>query len=88
MGLPGGERACLHEAMRSAPLLALAVLSLAGCTTDETEDAEPADPQGCIAGELEQADGTCLPAGLPMAGCVEGFEPIDGIGCAPILRTA
>ncbi|MBW2454319.1 MAG: DUF1565 domain-containing protein, partial [Deltaproteobacteria bacterium] len=39
---------------------------------------------GCRAGELGLADGTCQPAGVPPELCAEGFEAVDG-GCQPVL---
>jgi len=39
---------------------------------------------GCPAGTLGQADGSCRPAGVPAELCGPGFEPA-GDGCEPIL---
>jgi hypothetical protein len=73
------------------------ILAAAGCGSDEETQATAAastgnanpNPTGCVPGELELEDGSCLvagtAAGVPPERCGEGFSD-DGLqGCAPIL---
>ncbi|RLB45859.1 MAG: hypothetical protein DRI90_27985, partial [Deltaproteobacteria bacterium] len=40
---------------------------------------------GCPAGTLGLADGSCQPAGVPSGGCADGFVHDGEVGCEPIL---
>jgi hypothetical protein len=65
------------------------MLLVCGCGSDETVIGTGAgggvpDEPPCPAGDLERADGSCQPPGIPPGGCAEGFVE-GGDGCEPIL---
>jgi hypothetical protein len=70
--------------------LVLLAMGTAACGADETEAPPLFYPDvwredGCRAGELEQDDGSCRPAGILPDECGEGFVH-DGLdGCDPVL---
>src|SRR6185295_10128206 len=87
---PLSQRRGYDEKMRARSALALLALT-AACGGDEEKapvKKPPVAPTGCAAGELEQADGSCLPAGVPADACGQGFESDGALGCQAILPPA
>jgi hypothetical protein len=67
--------------------LALALLAATGCSDGESPGqpggSPPTGPTGCAAGELELADGECLPAGVQPSGCLAGELTRSDGSCQP-----
>lgn len=55
-----------------------------GASLEPEPEPEP-EPTGCEAGSLEQADGSCLEAGIPADQCAAGFAADGLAGCVAIL---
>lgn len=70
--------------MTRAVLLSAFFVFACGEDADETTTTGSGGAGGCVPGELAQADGSCLPAGVPAEACAEGFVAEAG-GCVPIL---
>ena len=78
------RRAALARFLARRAALPLTALVATGCGSEPSPSPSPSPLAACPETQIAQADGSCVPVGVPPIGCAAGFVA-EANGCAPLL---